>query len=154
MTQSKDYRMYLEEKFEGMTKHMNAEFININDTLDRIENHVNESNGRVHDLEDWRAAMIGQGASVEEYKKKRLGNFQIFGIVMATLIGLVTAFGIVFKKDNKSEDRLDKLELRMLFKEDKNPILKSITNPIEHYQDSVDIRWAEKKYDVKIFDTL
>lgn len=51
MTQSKDYRLFLDERFDKITTLMNARFESVDDKLDSIEAHVIHTNGRVSDLE-------------------------------------------------------------------------------------------------------
>lgn len=61
MTDSPDYRKYLEERFNGLNTSLNANFITVHDkfddiskTLEKIEDHTAKTNGRVSNIENWR----------------------------------------------------------------------------------------------------
>lgn len=54
MTDSNDYRLYLEEKFDGLRTYMDDHFELINGKLSNIEIQVTKTNGRVTDLEKYR----------------------------------------------------------------------------------------------------
>ena len=85
MTGNTDYRMYLEEKFGE-----------INTKLDSIDKQVKITNGRVTELEKWRAGCEGSESQKNRSFSKTL---QILGFIVAFMMLIVT----VFYKMNKTE---------------------------------------------------
>jgi len=52
MIDNEDYRLYLEEKFEGLISNMHAQFEKVQDTLDIILKQAQKTNDRVTKLEE------------------------------------------------------------------------------------------------------
>jgi hypothetical protein len=51
MTDSSDYRLYLDEKFKGLTTSMNGQFMEVHERLDKIDLQTSKTNERVSELE-------------------------------------------------------------------------------------------------------
>lgn len=51
MVNDPDYRLYLDERFSGIGKLVNAQFKSLDDRLERIEQQTTKTNGRVSALE-------------------------------------------------------------------------------------------------------
>jgi hypothetical protein len=51
MNVTDDYRLYLNERFEGITKLMNAQFINVHERLEEIKVQTTKSNQRISKIE-------------------------------------------------------------------------------------------------------
>ena len=158
MTNSQDYRLYLDEKFS-----------HVKTQLDRIEEHVLRTNGRVSKLEeederiekkvddaiafgkhiiDTRATECPQVKEIEKIREN-LGNLEVVSffskhpkILAFTLVGILT-FGIVsvaLSVYNGAEVRVIKANIEQLG----TPV---ITNPRGVVQDSVKVKMWPKDFE-------
>jgi len=118
MPEDPSYRLYLEERFKEFdlqlqiqTKLINAQFTNVNDKLDSIENHVIQTNGRVGELEcesrkrqvavdDFRRLEKGIGAMKKKWLLIILGAVLFIIIIssLAEVIGIKRIFELWFNK--------------------------------------------------------
>lgn len=76
---SNDYRLFIDEKFIGLTKLMDAEFTNIHDkfseqvsVLKEIKEQTTRTNGRVTDLEKFK----GQALEVHKFRERQISDIE------------------------------------------------------------------------------
>jgi hypothetical protein len=108
MPDNPDYRKYLEEKFEGMAKHMNAQFDAVHDKLDAIEKQTTKTNGRVTELESkvvdvekdilTHPINCNQAAEIKEIRKdleeyRMLKKYPKVGILIILVAALFAWYG-------------------------------------------------------------
>ena len=93
MTQRTNYQQkFIEEKFEGMTRLIDAQFINVHDKLDVIEKHVKETNGKVATIE--KETSVFRWASRHPVKAVLLIVFLVAGVVT---LGIIFGFENIIK---------------------------------------------------------
>jgi hypothetical protein len=110
MTDSPDYRLYLEERFNGLHTSMNAQFTATHERLDSIEKQTTKTNGRVDKLEEWRDKHCGEETGVEKQTKKGgiAKNLEITisrdnWYKILTIIALAIAIYLGVRNSNKSD---------------------------------------------------
>jgi len=127
MTDSPDYRLYLEEKFKGIHSDIHARDINIHDKLDAIVGQTTKTNNRVNDLEDaltkhplecdLRPEVVKIKEDMIEYKfiKKypKLTIILIAIFVVGIILSAIGTFETIHnkmlnKETNKTIERIDK----------------------------------------------
>ena len=100
MTESEDYRMYLNSRFDDLTHLMNAQFTAVNDRLDKIETQTTKTNGRVTCLELEQAKEKGK----DETKSN---SFEKWIKIAALVVSIIIAFYTINSKMNRIESKVD-----------------------------------------------
>jgi len=114
MTDKPDYRMYLEEKFEGMIKLIDAQFYNMHDKLEAIEKQTTKTNSRVNKLED---KMECVEKDLEEYHfVKKYPKLIVGAVAVMVVIALFTFYGMTKSVNNKVIETKESLknEIRLM----------------------------------------
>ncbi len=95
MTDNQDYRLYLEERFNGIHSSMNAQFMTTHETLKSIEVQTKKTNGRVTELEKWKKEHCGEATgtekSINEIRASRNEFIKVASFVIGALALCFTA---------------------------------------------------------------
>lgn len=104
MVGSDDYRKYLEEKFEGLGKHMHAQFSNVHDKLDTIEKQTTKTNNRVTKLEE---KVDGIEEDLIEYRFFKKYPKIFIGIIIVAALSVVYGFLKINNSQNEIKTQVD-----------------------------------------------
>lgn len=127
-----------------------SEINEVRKEVKEIKDEFKAQNGRLRDVCEWKASVEGGKNAINELKRNRLSNMQIFGIIIAGVVGLITVLGFIRTTSNQRE--LNELNYKMYLKEDKDPIVRSLPDTFGRYQDSIELQWYQKKYNIE--DTI
>jgi tetrahydromethanopterin S-methyltransferase subunit G len=105
MPQKDDYRLYLNERFDHLTHLVNAQFTNVNERLDAIEEQTKLTNGRVNELEKWKDTCEGERTG----RDKQLGLWLKIGAFVISITMAYIAYSNMTTKENVQilEKKLD-----------------------------------------------
>ena len=114
MPDHEDYRLYLEEKFKGLTQAQHAYFREVHDSLDVIKKETSKTNSRVNGIEDEIECI---NKDLTEYRfVKRHPNIMITIIAVAVIgivFGLYKTFNSFTGKVNEVEEKITN-EIRLM----------------------------------------
>lgn len=111
MPDSEDYRKYLDTRFEGLTKIMSAQFINVHDKLDSIERQTFKTNGRVTELEAKESTHVINCPIATDVKKinedleeyRMIKRYPKIVIMIISIFVLTTIYGFYKMIDNQDK---------------------------------------------------
>jgi hypothetical protein len=93
-----DYKLFLDERFKGISTLINSQFIDVHDRLQKIEAQTTKTNGRVNKLEiDNITHPINcpQGPKIEEINKT-LADIRFFIKYPKLAVGIASVFIFIF----------------------------------------------------------
>jgi len=98
MTNNEDYRKYLDSRFEGLSKLMSAQFLNVHDKLDAIEKQTTKTNGRVSILEDKESVHYINCPVKSEFEKVNadLAEYRMLKKYPKITIGIIAVTVLIF----------------------------------------------------------
>jgi hypothetical protein len=97
MVNDSDYRLYLENKFEGLTKHLHAQFENVHERLEEIKIQTTKTNGRVTILEkDFLTHLVNCNPAKEITEiKKDLEEYKMIKKYPKVFIGMIVILVVI-----------------------------------------------------------
>ena len=122
MPENSDYRLFLDERFNGLTTSMNGQFKEVHERLDKIEKQTTKTNGRVTEVEDWQKKHCNEEETeekiIERKRAKRNEFIKTASLIVITIGVIIAAISSLSNKSsiksqaNATRDSL-KHEIRM-----------------------------------------
>lgn len=100
---------------------------NIKDKLNEVKGTLEKQNGKIHGLEAWQSEQRGMSRKEENIAKNKLTTFQMFGIVMAAVVGLCSILGFI--KSYTNDKKVESIENKLWWKQDR--VIDSTTRSIK-----------------------
>lgn len=109
----------VENTVRALTDSIFMETQGIKKSIDDLTKTVKEQNSSVRNLKEWQASITGKEEGVKEFEKKRLSDWQVFGIICGSIICLIAALGFI--KGMNISKQLDTINYKLYWKEDRIP---------------------------------
>jgi len=103
MPDNENYKLFLTERFEGFSKLMRAEFINVHEKLTAIEEQTTKTNSRVTKIED----------DLTEYRMIKKYPKVFIGIIAFSVIMFIYGFAKMIQKQNVLQVNQDGLKTQV-----------------------------------------
>ena len=113
MTDDPSYRLYLEERFNGLHTSMNAQFDATHEKLESIEKQTIKTNGRVSIIEAWRAEHCGEelgSVKVIKSNQTKMSLYLKTAMFIIATIGLCLTAYFSYTGSKASKNNAQKIE--------------------------------------------
>lgn len=117
MPENSDYRLFLDERFNGLTTSMNGQFKEVHERLDKIEKQTTKTNGRLTEVEDWKKKHCNEEETeekiIERKRAKRNEFIKIASLIVITIGVIIAAISSLSNKSSiKSQANATRDSLR------------------------------------------
>jgi hypothetical protein len=109
----------LENTCRTLTDSIFMETQGIKKSIDNLTTTVKEQNSSVKKLKEWKDGMEGEKVALKEVERKRLSNFQVFGIICGAIISLIAVLGFI--KGMNTTKQIDLIGKELYWKADRIP---------------------------------
>jgi uncharacterized protein (UPF0335 family) len=91
----------------------------LSDDINNLGSDIKDLRTVISGIVKYTSEDVGMKREADDNKKARLTNFQMFGIVMAAIVGLFSIMGFI--KSFVNDKKVDDIDYKLMFKQDRIP---------------------------------